>query len=248
MDALMAYRQQLGLPALSVNWGGWSEVGMAAQMDETELNRLAARGENLISPEQGQAILATLIQQKQVQIAALPVNWSKYIAATNSQNNALISSLATNPTIEQTTTETVQTGWLKTLTDAPETEHYALLLENLRSMLAQILGLPSPEKIGLRQGLRDLGLDSILSIEVRGKLEIELDTSLPATLLFDYPTLETLTDYLSKNYLGITSPGTQQTEKQDDAALLLDDDLSDLLADIDQISDMDIQQQFSQKN
>lgn len=243
MDALAHYRHSQGLPALSINWGGWAEIGMAAQMDQAMLNRLAAHGESLISPAQGTEILATLLQQNQAQLAVLPVDWAKYLPATGSQADAFFAQLAAKPDV-QGQSEAVQTSWVKMLKEAPEEQKYELLLQNLRNLLAQAIGLPSAEKVGLRQGLRDLGLDSILSIEVRSKLEDELDIALPATLLFDYPTVETLAGYLSQNFLDIAPPKATQTSQE---AMPPDDDLSDLLADIEQISDADIQQQLGGK-
>lgn len=236
LDGLAHYRQHRGLPALSINWGGWSAVGMAANMDKTEQQRLVARGETLIVPAQGLEILAALLTQNNPQIAVLPVQWGTYLAATGSHNNAFFQRVATASANLLMPQEKPQVGWRQTLEHTPPNQQYPLLVERLRLILASALGLPSPERIELRQGLRDLGLDSILSIEVRGRLEVELDCSLPATLLFDYPTVETLADYLSRSVLNL--PPTSTTEIPN---LLLDDDLMALLSGIDEIDDTDIQ-------
>jgi hypothetical protein len=72
---------------------------------------------------------------------------------------------------------------------------------------------------------------------------VELDCSLPATLLFDYPTVETLANYLSQTVLGLSA--THATPAAAAPALSLDDDLLALLSGLDQIDDTDIQQQFT---
>ncbi|WMP19414.1 SDR family NAD(P)-dependent oxidoreductase [Thiothrix lacustris] len=243
LDALAHYRQQHALPALSINWGGWSEIGMAANMDKTEQQRLSARGETLLAPSQGMEILAALLGQDSPQVTAFPVQWGAYLSATGGNNDAFFMQIAAGLTLTPTSQEKPQAGWRQTLENTPTNQQYRLLVERLRLILASALGLPSPERIELRQGLRDLGLDSILSIEVRGRLEVELECSLPATLLFDYPTVETLANYLSSNVLGLTSAASTQATAT--PSLSADDDIMALLSGIDEISDTDIQQQFA---
>jgi len=245
LDALAHHRRHQDLPATTINWGAWSEVGMALKMSDIELRRLAAQGESLMAPEQGLDILSALLrQQKQnkeqtTQVGVLPVDWKKYLVG-HRVADTFFESLAANTTIRQIAADTLQINVRHRLESAPKEKQYALLVEQLREIIVNALGLPAAERIEPRRGLKDLGLDSILSIEIRGRLEKALDYSLPATLLFDYPTLETLAQYLSKNVLGIITDNDTNTEQD----LLLDDDLAALLTNIDQISDTDIQQQL----
>ena len=76
------------------------------------------------------------------------------------------------------------------------------LLDYLRQAVAQILGIPDPEQIDPHQGLLDIGVDSLMAVELRNRLSNGLVEQLPSTLIFDYPTLAKLTDYL----LGILFP------------------------------------------
>jgi NAD(P)-dependent dehydrogenase (short-subunit alcohol dehydrogenase family)/acyl carrier protein len=244
LDSLAHYRRSLALPALSINWGGWSEVGMAARMDEAERQRLTARGETLITPAQGTEILARLIGQNAPQIGIFPIEWASYLEVNASSQNAFFQDIAAGLAAKPGHQEAPKIGWRQLLAATPKDQQHALLIDRLRLIIARALGLPSPERIEVRQGLRDLGLDSIMSIEVRGRLAVELECSLPATLLFDYPTVETLADYLSQNVLGLTAAALDinTTNRHD---MLLDDDLAALFSDLDQISDTDIQQQLA---
>ena len=81
-----------------------------------------------------------------------------------------------------------------------------------------------------------------LSIEVKGHLENALDCSLPATLLFDYPTVETLADYLCSEVLDLDSE-TIVTEASS-IDLFVSDDLSDLFGELNNLSDTDLQQRL----
>jgi NADP-dependent 3-hydroxy acid dehydrogenase YdfG/acyl carrier protein len=242
LDALAHYRRSRALPALSINWGAWSGVGMAARMDEAERQRLAARGETFITPAQGTEILAGLLGQNASQVGVFPVQWARYLAHSGTPD-AFFQNVAAELAPKSDHHEELQTGWRQTLETASKDKKYSLLIDYLRLIIARVLGLPAPDRIELRQGLRDLGLDSIMSIEVRGRLAAELECSLPATLLFDYPTVETLAHYLGTTVLDLSAESVEmsETDKQD---ALLDDDLAALLSGLDHISDTEIQQQL----
>ena len=245
LDALAHYRRAQNLPAISINWGAWSQVGMAAQMSAAELRHLRDNGESLLTPEQGCEVFVELVQQNPVQVGVFPIEWSRYLHGERSRlvfYQRLAAEYALSPEIA----EPAASGWLKSLTATPKEKQYSLLVDQLRNIIAKALRLAAPNSIELRQGLRDLGLDSILSIEVRGRLEKTLECSLPATLLFDYPTVETLALYLSKSVLDLT-PEITEPPLIEPQPLLLDADLVDLFSDLEQISDSDIQQQLVSK-
>ena len=248
LDGLAHYRQSRSLPALSVNWGAWSEVGMAAAMSEPERQRLAAQGESMITPSQGTEILAALLGQRQntPQMGVFPINWATYLKM-GRRRDGFFQTIAAETEARPDSAGAPQAGWRQELEAAPEDEQYAVLVDHLRLMVARVLGLDTPEHIELRQGLRDLGLDSLMSIEVRSRLEVELECSLPATLLFDYPTVETLADYLSQTVLGLSTKALETVETPEAAGLEvpLADELAALFADLDQVSDAEIQQRLA---
>ncbi|WP_347277863.1 aminotransferase class I/II-fold pyridoxal phosphate-dependent enzyme [Leptolyngbya sp. FACHB-711] len=89
IDGLMHYRRQLGLPGLSINWGAWAEVGMAARLEERDQQRLAAQGMALIPSDRGITLLETLLRMRSpqkgncfasAQVGVLPVDWSVFLA------------------------------------------------------------------------------------------------------------------------------------------------------------------------
>jgi acyl carrier protein len=81
----------------------------------------------------------------------------------------------------------------------------ALLMRCIRAVTAMVLGV-RPEQIEPRQGLRDLGLDSLMSIELRNRLGQSLERRLPATLAFDHPTLEALFSFVMAELTAAESP------------------------------------------
>jgi NAD(P)-dependent dehydrogenase (short-subunit alcohol dehydrogenase family) len=80
LDALAQRRRAAGLPALSVNWGAWDEVGMVAALDERDRRRFALRGIELITLEAGLRTLQRLLAQDAPQIAVLPISWPTLLA------------------------------------------------------------------------------------------------------------------------------------------------------------------------
>ena len=89
--------------------------------------------------------------------------------------------------------------FLATLRQAPESEQRELLVELVRTRVMKVLRRDSSEPVDSRRRLMDLGVDSLMAVELRNALsrELELTRPLPATLIFDYPTVEAIADYLA---------------------------------------------------
>ncbi|MBF0202842.1 MAG: SDR family NAD(P)-dependent oxidoreductase, partial [Desulfamplus sp.] len=82
LDALAAYRRNLGLPAMTINWGAWSDIGQAVRLhgSNTKINTmLNARGISTIKPEQGLEILSHLFDHPVVQVTVSPMDWPRLI-------------------------------------------------------------------------------------------------------------------------------------------------------------------------
>ncbi len=117
----------------------------------------------------------------------------KLIATTAS---SLLSSLQAD--ISQLTS-TQESALIEQLEAAPISERLDLLTTHIRLAIAKTLGWIDIEKTVMQQPLFDLGLDSLMAVELRNSLESSLQTSLRSTLLFDYPTVEALVEYLAND-------------------------------------------------
>lgn len=115
---------------------------------------------------------------------------------------------------------------LARLRQAPRNARRRLLADYLRRELAAVLGRQQPKAIGTRQPLLDLGLDSIMAVELRRRLQEGLGCPLPVTLALDYPSIESLVGHLAERLsLDAPEPGHEGQEPTEAAAVPGPDDL-----------------------
>jgi NAD(P)-dependent dehydrogenase (short-subunit alcohol dehydrogenase family)/cyclopropane fatty-acyl-phospholipid synthase-like methyltransferase len=183
LDALAHHRRALGLPSLTVNWGPWAEVGMAANLSRQARDRMAAEGLGTISPKQGLQVLATLLGQGATQVSAVPLNWAKFIRKfpTDAYPVVLSELVAALPQSEtsasmpvlspQQLKQQVQLGTVE--------ERQKLGVAYLQNLIGQFLGLPTGESPEPDRALAELGLDSLVSIQVRNRIKTELQVDVP---------------------------------------------------------------------
>jgi acyl carrier protein len=206
LDTLSHERRLRGLPSLSINWGPWTEVGAAADRGITD--RLASQGLGALTPDQGLSALRRLMESDVTQAAVVPVDWNRYLARfAQGAVPAFFSDVSgSGPSTDSAKTHdhaASQTATLhQQLADAPESRRRPLVATFVRERALRALGVDLGKQIDPRTPLGDLGLDSLLAVELRNTLATALGKPLPATLLFDYPSIDALTDYLLVEVLG----------------------------------------------
>ncbi len=193
LDSLAHLRREQGLPAISINWGPWEVAGRAAELPERHQQRLAA-GLGWIPPEQGVRLLGEILRRNPRQVAVVP----NPVAAERTNGRTMPISVSSPPPAE---------GGISASKDAPTGTFLAAravdpavarrqLRDLVQTTVAQVLGLGAASPIPPDRPLRELGLDSLLSLELRNRLGRQVERSLPATLVFDHPTVTSLVDFL----------------------------------------------------
>jgi acyl transferase domain-containing protein/NADPH:quinone reductase-like Zn-dependent oxidoreductase len=217
LDALAQARRALGLPALSINWGVWSEIGAAAGGDIGA--RAAGRGIGTIDPAAGLAVLDHLLGATAdrswavpAQVMAAPVDWGRFrrhrapgVPAPFFADLEVRAAFAPPPpTAAAAPAPGVQSDLAHRLMEAPPDNRPPLMLAHVRAQARRVLGLGPAQPLDDRQPLSELGLDSLMAVELRNVLgaDLALARSLPATLVFDYPSVASLADCLLEELFG----------------------------------------------
>ncbi len=227
MDALAVHRRAQGLPALSIGWGAWSEVGAAADRQVDQL--VAARGMDVIAPQQGLDMLQSLMRSEAVHVGVLPVRWDRFLEAGVPPFLERMRSSTPAPGSRAAPAVALARGasLVDELKQTSPGRRSELLLAFVGEHVARVVDAPSARSIDPRQPLNELGLDSLMAVDLRNRLgkDLGLARSLPATLVFDYPTLEALAGYIELLVMPAPEPVQEIAEPADAVGAI--DDLSD---------------------
>ena len=204
VDGLMKLRRSLGLPGNSINWGPWKEAGMAQRLSQTQAQRLLDLGISPLETHQALNIFRNLGPESPAQLGAMRIDWLQFLkkfpkASTNPFYQSIVkiqnlASKAFGTSPQQVKLQ--KQNWDELLLSLPTTQRSKQLLKLLEIAVNQVIGASETESIGLRKPLFDLGLDSLTAVELKNRIETNLQCALNTTLLFDYPTLEALCEYL----------------------------------------------------
>jgi acyl carrier protein len=179
------------LPCLSINWGPWAEIGMAARASGSR--GPASRVMHPLAPAQALAALDRLFEKNgPAQAVAMSVDWTQLARSFNGhQLPALISDLIrekARPAAAKATRESVPRLSMQELLAAPPARRHALLLANVQKSLAQVMALDAPE-LDPEESMSNLGLDSLMALELQHSLEESFGAKLPIELLMGMPSL-----------------------------------------------------------
>ncbi|MFI6610780.1 type I polyketide synthase [Streptomyces sp. NPDC050507] len=200
LDALAANRRKRGLAGLSLAFGLWEQagVGMTAHLSKAELGRLRRQGIGALTLGEGLHALDVALSRPDTQL--MPVHLelaSLRHALGDAEAPPLLRDMVPRATEGRRAEVSEPAQSLDTrMADASEAERAALLLDLVRSEAADVLGLPGPDSVPANRALRSLGIDSLTMVQLRKRLAKRLNITLPATLVFDYPTADAIAGLL----------------------------------------------------
>ncbi|MFJ2444464.1 type I polyketide synthase, partial [Streptomyces sp. NPDC087658] len=201
LDALAEHRRAHGLTALSVAWGPWAGSGMVAGDAGIE-SRVRRGGFEPLAPEPAVQALLRAIAYDDTAVAVADIDWTRFqraFAATRPL--PLIGEL---PEVRRSAPaeETGEPALRQRLAALPENERAGHVRELLRSQIAAVLGHTDAGDIEDDRAFRDLGFDSLTTLELRNTLAAVTGLRLPASLVYDLPTPNALADHLLAELLG----------------------------------------------
>jgi acyl carrier protein len=173
LDALAAMRRSKGLPGLCINWGPWANAGMAD--DDHASDRLKRQGFHMIRPKEACDLLDQMLHYSIDQICVMPLDGEEPRII---KDNPLFNN--TSDQLESfmgLTAVAYTVSYLKGL--VPE-QKKALVCRSIREAVSQIMELDGAT-ITMKESWRSLGVDSLMSVELRQHIESRLHVSIPVT-------------------------------------------------------------------
>ncbi|MDY0055083.1 MAG: SDR family NAD(P)-dependent oxidoreductase [Methyloversatilis sp.] len=195
LDALAHRRRALGLAAQAINWGPWSDIGSAASV-RTQAS-MQARGIASLTPEQGMRAFAALSARRQLaQAGVVALRWADFA------NDAVRGDdfFAAFRTRMERAEEAAPAGaeraaWDRIAALSPALRR-AELVRLLQDEVAAVLGLPSGQRPDPATGFFDMGMDSLMAVELRNRLSRRCGVALSPAGIFEFPTIQALAGHL----------------------------------------------------
>ncbi|MEM9219555.1 MAG: beta-ketoacyl reductase, partial [Cyanobacteria bacterium P01_F01_bin.150] len=238
MDALMQERYRQGLPGLSINWGAWADSGMAAQLNHQAQQRMQAQGIKPLETGLGLQALEQAISGDKAQLGIFAVDWPQFIKQFDGQ---IIPPALTE--LAEELALTVQQGprlmeFIEQLQQADQQQRQLQLVDYLTGMVTKVLRRSPGDRPQAREGFFNLGMDSLMAMELVTTIQRDLGLTLSGTAAFEYANIEELAGYLE------TCLPLPQSAKRD----VFDVDLeTDAMTDIRQMSVEDLQTSLLQE-
>lgn len=208
VDSLAHYRKSQGLPALAVNWGLIANVGMA--QEEPEIRRhLESNGLVALHTRLGLQVLGLLLQRGTTQITVAPINWDRWLKfhqKVDAPRFAEMSGSETNAV--SSSNSKLDEEFIQQLVTAKEEDRAAIASEAIRARVARVFGA-APQKIDIKREFTALGLDSLMALELRSRLE-ELGVTVSVSNLLEGSTVESLVSPLIAAHVNDTAEKTTQ--------------------------------------
>ena len=192
-DELARHRRALGLPGQSVQWGAWGSVGGGEQRRDRLESVVAASGYDWMTPAQGIRALDRLVREDLAVAGVTLIDWDVYAASLRTVP-PLIEELLSAPA--QSDDSEAAGDLVSRLREAPEQQRYGIVEEAVQGLLQELLRMPSPPDPNVT--FFDLGLDSLMALELRARLNLALGGAhtVSNTIAFDYPDTASLAGHL----------------------------------------------------
>ncbi|AGC46258.1 polyketide synthase [Myxococcus stipitatus DSM 14675] len=230
LDALAHHRKARGLPATSVNWGRWSEGGMAGS---EEARRFFSQvGLDVVPTSAALSMLGRLVDAGITQRTVAAVDWARFKPLHEARRRRpLLEHLAVEGTAARASVDRPELlVWLE---EAPSGRRHAVLQDYVRREAARVLGA-EPATLEPRRGFFQMGMNSLMSVELKNQLERNLRHKLPSTLAFEHPSVAELSEYLSREVPALAALMASLPEPD---ALSKDERILELLSEADRMSE-----------
>ncbi|MER5549077.1 type I polyketide synthase [Streptomyces sp. NPDC002589] len=197
LDARAEARSAAGVHTVSVAWAPWAGGGMA---DDPIFETLARKGLPLIDPDLAISALATVLAEGESSLLLVDVDWALFTPQfTFERPSRLLAELPeAQPEPAAGAPEDAGSPLAQRLAGLPGPQRSAALRELVREQAAAVLGHDDARSVDPARALKELGFDSLTAVELRNRLSTATGLKLPATVVFDHPTIDALAEFLAR--------------------------------------------------
>ncbi len=217
LDVLAPALRARGVPAVAINWGAWAEAGAAVgrrlSSERIGVERMAV-ADALVAFERILARLPAGNGSAPSQVAAIAADWQRFFEQFgDAEEPALFREIAAGERRNRPASDSAgeKRSFATELAEATAGKRLTMLRRHVQMEAARVLGLAETQPVGLQQPLRDLGLDSLMAVQLRNRLSGSIEQPLPATLLYECPTVRALADFLASCLADAQADGAVDT-------------------------------------
>ncbi|MFM7375835.1 MAG: SDR family NAD(P)-dependent oxidoreductase, partial [Chthoniobacterales bacterium] len=221
LDSLAHHRRALGLSALAVNWGALGGEGYVAR-NERVAEYLARIGTGLLEPREIFEVLENLLGTNAAQVAGMRIDWAKWRQASKgAQDNRLFERVLSG------TAEADESGgkvgdWRKRIDAAGPDEREGVIVQALQEVVGSVLRV-KPDSLRPEQPLTDLGLDSLMGVEIENMIENSIGVTLPPTSLLRARTIGQIATLIDEHLGGGAKKSPVTAAPVQEAAVTVDE-------------------------
>ena len=198
LDTFAYARRSLGLPATVVNWGLWKSL---ADMQSDAGEVMSNAGLEPMPDEVAiSALSAVMTPGAPIRSAIVAADWPLLAAAYRTRGSLRI----VDELLRDADEDHGESEFCRSLRDSPAERRRDLLAEHIGSLASGVIGLAEGQALDPTAGFFQLGMDSLMSVTLQRRLSASLGIALPAALIYEYPTVASLTDALAER-LGLSS-------------------------------------------
>jgi epothilone polyketide synthase D len=204
LDGLASRRRAEGLAGLSLAWGLWTDAtgqaaGLASGVKGAQQGRQDRSGLGAVTPTEGMALFEAAMGRSEAQLLPVPMHLG---ALRKGLGDAIPPFWRALVHPARRVVQAKRSGWADEVCSLSPRQREEVVLKTVRAEVARVLSMGNAEVVVKDRPLKELGLDSLMAVELRNALGKRVGKTLPATLAFDYPSPSAIVTYIVENVLG----------------------------------------------
>ena len=233
LDALAHHRQAIGLPALAINWGALGGEGYVAR-NERVAEYLALHGTTPLSPGEVVVLVESFLNAGATQALAMRVDWSKWRQSYRGGQESPLLERIYAAGVDAPETSGAKSDWRLKIESAAPADRTEVIGQAVRDVVGSVLRV-KPEGLRFDQPLTDLGLDSLMAVEIENSIESSIGVALPPASLMKARTIGQIATLIAE-HMGAAKGATAAP------AVIVVEPAAAEDVDLDAISDEDLDQ------